>query len=366
MKLISVFSLFSLGVFTTIAAAQQKDSFAIQLYGEVYASAIPNKPFNNLRPAFHYNYTKANGVGMNLALARIHYSTQKFRTNLGFMAGDYPTANLAAEDSWARTIYEANVGFKLSKQKDIWVDAGVLPSHIGFETAIGRDNWSATRSIVADNSPYYETGIRFSYQINSKLYASLLAFTGWQRITFPRKEFQPAFGTQVLWKPSSKIAINHSTYLGTAPYTSVSINRYYSNLFGTIQLHPKLNAVVGWDFGWQPFKTGFSNTAFWNAWNAQFQYKPVLNKWHLTARYERFIDRSNILFELPEQIYHQFNVHHLSFNLDRFIGKGFLLRAEANYQSSPYPIFRKEDMLAYNQFSAFLIASYNFQYSKKR
>ena len=358
--------IFILVLFAGIANAQQKDSFALQLYSEVYASSIPNKPFDKNRPAFHYNYSKANNAGINLALARAHYSKQRFRTNLGLMAGDYPTANLAAEEPWAKIIYEANAGVKLSKTSDLWLDAGVLPSHIGFETAIGRDNWSATRSIVADNSPYYETGFRLSFQPGPKWYFAALMLTGWQRITFPRKKGEPDFGTQVTFKPSSKFFINHSSFIGRTPNAFSNANRYYSNLFATIQLHSKLAAQFGWDFGAEYRPTGLSKYVVWNAWCTQLQYKLIPDRWQLTTRYERFIDRKTILFELPEQIYHQFNVHHLSFNIDRFIGKGFFLRAEANYQSSPYPIFRKGTQLTDKQFSAFLMASYNFQYSKKR
>jgi hypothetical protein len=366
MKYLQLFLFLLMNVLFGVAKAQQQDSFALQLYSEVYGSIIPNKPFDKTRPAFHYNYTKANNAGINMALAKVHYSKQRFRTNLGLMAGDYATANLAAEEPWVRIIYEANAGVKLSNKKEFWLDAGVMPSHIGFETAIGRDNWAATRSIVADNSPYYETGLRISYQPNAKWYLALLSLTGWQRITPSGKKFQPAFGSQITYKPSSNFSINHSSYVGMAPYTFANLNRYYSNLFANFQLHSKLFVMLGWDMGVEAYKTGLRNYVVWNGWCAQVQYKRVPQKWQFTARYERFIDQYNILFELPEQIYHEFNVHHASFNIDRFLGKGFLLRAEANYQSSPYPLFRKNTQLAYRQFSAFLIASYNFQYSKKR
>lgn len=366
MKYLELFLLFLMNVLFGVAKAQQQDSFALQLYSEVYGSIIPNKPFDDKRPAYQYNYTGANKVGINMALTKVHYSKQRFRTNLGLMAGDYATANLAAEEPWARIIYEANAGVKLSNKKELWLDAGIMPSHIGFETAIGRDNWAATRSIVADNSPYYETGLRLSYQPNAKWYVAALALTGWQRITFAQEKKQPSFATQITFKPSSRFSINHSSFAGKAPYTFASVNRYYSNLHTTIQLYKNLAMLICWDMGIEYKPTAFRKNATWNAWNAQVQYKSSSSKWQFNARYERFIDRNTILFELPEQIYHQFNVHHASFNIDRFLGKGFLLRAEANYQSSPYPIFRKNTQLAYRQFSTFLIASYNFQYSKKR
>lgn len=58
-----------------------------------------------------------------------------------------------------------------------------MPSHIGFESAIGKDCWNLTRSILADNSPYYETGIKLGYTSkNEKLYLAGMYLNGWQRI----------------------------------------------------------------------------------------------------------------------------------------------------------------------------------------
>jgi hypothetical protein len=51
-----------------------------------------------------------------------------------------------------KNIYEANVGISLNKKNNLWVDAGVMPSHIGFESAISMDNWYLTRSLLAENS----------------------------------------------------------------------------------------------------------------------------------------------------------------------------------------------------------------------
>jgi hypothetical protein len=39
-----------------------------------------------------------------------------------------------------------------------------MPSHIGGETSLSFQNFNYTRSLVAENSPYYETGLE-SYGI---------------------------------------------------------------------------------------------------------------------------------------------------------------------------------------------------------
>ena len=90
--------------------------------------------------------------------------------------------NLQAEDAVTGQVFEASVGFKLSKHKEWWLDMGILPSHIGFESAIGADQLTLTRSMMADNSPYYESGFRLSYNSsNQKWFLALLCVNGWQR-----------------------------------------------------------------------------------------------------------------------------------------------------------------------------------------
>ena len=121
------------------------------------------------------------------------------------MAGTYPQDNMVAEQGALRYINEANIGVKISENKNLWIDAGIMPSHIGWESAIGKDNYTLTRSIAAENSPYFETGVRLSYTTdNGKWYLSGLVLNGWQRIAKPEGNQSISFGHQVTYKPSEK------------------------------------------------------------------------------------------------------------------------------------------------------------------
>jgi len=62
---------------------------------------------------------------------------------------------------------------KIHKTKILWIDAGIFGSHIGIESAVGKDSWNSTRNISADNSPYYELLLLLELQINSKQLASI-------------------------------------------------------------------------------------------------------------------------------------------------------------------------------------------------
>lgn len=342
----------------------QKDSITVELFAEGYVSSVPNHPTGKARPAFFYNYTKANSAGINLALAKVHYTSGPFRTNLGLMAGDYPKANLAKEEKWAQYIYEASAGYKLSNEYNAWIDAGVLTSHIGFESAIGKDNWAATRSIVADNSPYYETGIRVSARPNERWYLAMLTLTGWQTISVPTNQLGSHWGMQIMFSPSSIWTFNSSSYIGKV-YAEKNLTRIYSNFYTTCSVNDRAAITLGWDIGLQENYSDSRRTDVWNDLIGILHYRLKPGKWSATLRYERMMDKNNLLFSLPGNSDYQFDVNHASVNLDWQPVKNLLFRAEANYLQSPYALFFKGDQLVTKQFSAFFIASYNLQFSRK-
>ena len=182
------------------AAAQEikPKPFTVSGYLEAYYSYEFNKPLNNTKPSFFYSHNRANEVNLNLGFVKAAYATEKLRANLSLATGTYMNANYAAEPGVLKNIYEANLGVKLSSKKNIWLDAGILPSHIGWESAIGKDCPTLSRSLAAENSPYFETGIKLGYTSpNEKWYLSALVLNGWQRIQRVDGNTTPAFGTQV-------------------------------------------------------------------------------------------------------------------------------------------------------------------------
>jgi len=130
-----------------------------------------------------------------------------------------------------------------------------MPSHIGFESAIGRDCWNLTRSMLADNSPYYESGIKLGYTSkNEKLYLAALYLNGWQRIQRMPGNQTPSFGTQLTYKPISKILLNWSTYAGNEQPDSLMAWRYFNNIYGQFQITQKFGIIAGFDLGLQQIK----------------------------------------------------------------------------------------------------------------
>src|SRR6476620_9199769 len=159
-------------VITTIAfisithvAAQDssKTSLVLSGYTEAYYAYDFNKPVDNNRPYFLYSHNRHNEFNVNLAFLKASYNADRVRGSVAVGVGTYMNANYAAESGVLKNIFEANTGVKLSRNRNLWLDLGILPSHIGFESAISKDCWTLTRSIVAENTPYFESGARLTY-----------------------------------------------------------------------------------------------------------------------------------------------------------------------------------------------------------
>ena len=167
----------------------QSDSlgkFTFSGYGEVYYSYDLSQPDNHERPGFLYNHKRHNEINANLFLAKAAYDSKNYRGAFALMAGNYAQYNLSAEPVSLRNIYEATAGIKLTKKASLWLDAGIMPSHIGFESAISADCWTLSRSLVAENSPYYQSGAKLTFiSKNEKFTAVGLVLNGWQHIQRP-------------------------------------------------------------------------------------------------------------------------------------------------------------------------------------
>jgi len=119
-----------------LAKAQEEPKIKVTGYLEAYYGYDFNKPADHNRPGFIYSHNRTNEVNLNLGFIKAAYDSGMIRANLAVMAGTYANANLAAEPGVLKNIFEANAGVKLSKTENLWIDAGIFSSHIGFESAV--------------------------------------------------------------------------------------------------------------------------------------------------------------------------------------------------------------------------------------
>lgn len=304
-----------------------------------YAELYYNYDFSNIRnhekSNFLYNHKRQNELNANLLLLKANYLNNKYRANIGLMAGNYAYYNLSSEPNWAQFIYEANIGLKLSVKKNIWLDVGILPSHIGFESAISADCWTLTRSLLAENSPYYETGLKFSYTSKTqKVYISALLLNGWQRIRKPHFSQQPSFGAQVTYKPTSKLSLNYSNFIGTDKPQSLNSFRHFHDFYLQFEPTKKFGIIAGFDIG---FEKILNNK--YNNW-----FSPVIilrqrttEKTLVALRAEYYTDSNEII--VVTNTTNGFQTFGLSSNFDYEISDKIKFRIEGKLFNSKDKIF---------------------------
>ena len=304
---------------------------------EVYYSYDIGEPENHERPSFFYNHNKHNEVNLNLGFVKATYATEKVRANFSLMAGTYSQYNLAGEQGLLRNVFEANAGVRISKKHNLWIDAGIMPSHIGFESAIAKDCWNLTRSMLAENSPYYEAGVKLGYSSKSeKLYLALMYLNGWQRIQKLPGNQTPAFGTQLTFKPNKKITFNWSPYGGNEKPDSAKQLRFFNNFYGQFQISEKFGLLAGFDVGMQQQQKDTNAYYNWYSPVLIIQYK-IVDKFRVAVRGEYYSDKNGVIVFTGTP--NGFQTMGCSINFDFLPAENTMFRIEGRALSSRDKIF---------------------------
>lgn len=331
----------------TAVNAQEDPKIKVTGYVELYYGYDFNKPNDNNRPGLIYSHNRTHEVNLNLGFIKANYDNGLLRANLALMAGTYANANLAAEPGVLKNMYEANAGLKLSKSSNLWLDAGIFSSHIGFESAISKDCWTLTRNISSENTPYFEAGAKVTYITDdNKFTATALYLNGWQRIQRQNGNSQPAGGMQLTWKPTDKITLNYSNYLGTEGADSIRVRRFYNNLYGILQLSKQFGLTLGFDYGTQQQAKGSSdkNEILSPVAIARYTISP---KWAMAGRVEYYQDKHGIIITTGTP--NGFKTMGYSFNVDYSPVANAVVRLEGKVYDSKDKVFiRQQDLVDYN------------------
>jgi len=325
----------------TTTQQKVKGQLSISGYAEAYYSYDFGKPADNNRPGFLYSHNRSNEFNVNLAYVKGSYTAERVRANIALAAGTYMNANYAAEPGVLKNVFEANVGYKLSSKKNIWLDMGIMPSHIGFESAISKDCWTVTRSILADNSPYFESGAKLTYATdNNKWVFSAMALNGWQRIQRVAGNSLMSWGTQIQFKPSDKVSLNYSTFLGTDKPDTARLWRYFHNLYGILQLTDRFGLTLGFDIGQEQKHKGSSDYNVWYSPVAMLRYTPA-DHWAIALRGEYYSDEHGVIISTGTE--NGFKTSGFSANVDYLPVKNIALRLEGRMLNSKDDIFIKNN-----------------------
>ena len=326
-----------------VSATQANPNAGLTVSGYVEAYYSHDFTLNKTtpeRPGFLYNHRRNREVNINLAFIKAAYTGERVRGNLAIQVGNYAQYNYAAEQELTRNIFEANAGVKLAKNRDLWLDAGIFVSHIGFESAISKDCWTLTRSMLAENSPYYLSGAKVTYNTpDGKLTVLGMVTNGWQRVRKLDGYSGPSFSTQVQYRPSPMLTLNWSSFLGSDRPDSLRQGRFFNNLYAIINPAGRFGVILGFDVGTEqkPFvRQAGERIAGYNSWFSPVaiaRYK-TSEKSYVNARVEYYDDKRGIIIGIPG-----FQTMGYSLGYDYAIMPNALFRVEGKMYDSKSPIF---------------------------
>ncbi len=337
------------GVFSKPAAAQTSEpvnetpaNFHWQVFVDTYYAWDFQRPRDQNR-LYTTQPLRHNELGLNLGLLHAAYENANLRGQLGFQTGTYVESNLAAEPALFQGLYAASAGVKLHDA--LWLDVGVFPSHIGFEAIVSADNWTYSRSLIADYSPYYESGLKLSAN-HGEWQGALLVLNGWQNIR--DNNHDKAIGTQLQWKPIEQIQLNWSSFAGNeAPLEKATQWRVFNNFFAVYRPFDTWEIMAGLDYGLQQKLPAEG----WSQWlgtvlQSRWHLSP---EWRLAGRIESFSDPDQVLINTNTP--QGFQVGGASLNVDYAFHPLALWRIEGRVflsRDAIYPGAEKDQFSAVN------------------
>jgi hypothetical protein len=298
------------------------------------------RPYNfdrayTTQPARHAEFN------VNLAFVDAKLSGERVRGRLALQWGTSVQANYAGEPKIgsisgpevSRYIQEATVGYRVSPK--VWLDGGIFPAHLGYESWISRDNLTYTRSMVAEFSPYYEAGVKLTWAASPKVTATVAVLNGWQDISVYNTP--PAGGLRLDYSPSPKLTLSYDNFVGNAAADSAQARiRFYQDAI--VQYKPgsrwQLAAVVA--HGLQTNSADSQGTGTW--WGtvliAKYQPTPVFG---LVGRFEEYSDPHAII--VATGVPSSFRATGASIGTDLTLASRVLWRTELRTFRSPGDIW---------------------------
>ena len=319
-------------------AKQEEKDFELGGFVDLYYAYNANRPFNreNFVPGAGIAAKRSDEVQLNLVALEIKRDPRPVGFHVIAGIGDEleilhlgePEGEGVGRDTF-ENLYRASVSYAVSDR--LLIEAGVYPSHIGFESGLTRDNWNYTGSWAANFSPYYQAGVKAVYTFVDGWSAGLHVVNGWQIIG--DNNDGKSLGAHLGWS-SDRGFLTLNAWVGPELPDDDSSLRTLWDLVGSVNVSDDLALGFEADLGRQELPG--SDAAEWTALAGYLRYR-LAPAWAVAVRAEQVDDPDGGISGLPQTI------EEGTLTFEHRPHERVILKLEGRYDRSTEPIFASEE-----------------------
>lgn len=316
---------------------------AFHAFVDLYYAYNANHPADraNFVPGTGTTAKQADEFSVNLAQVEISMPAEPVGFKIAVGAGTAEDVLHAAEpggsEVW-RNLLLASVTYQTKVGRGLSFEGGIMPAHVGMEAFASKDNWSYTRSWLAEFSPYYETGIKVAYPFSDRWSGQLYVVNGWQ--TIGENNSAKTFGTQVAYG-SEKVSASFNTLAGPELPGNDSDWRLFGDFVLTARLAADWSVGASVDAARESQPSGAA-ASWWGA-AAYARFAPEGSDYAFALRVERFDDPEGAISGTPQDLTEG------TLTFEYRPSKHLVLKLEGRYDHSTAPVFATDALATPDQ-----------------
>jgi hypothetical protein len=337
MKLVFLFLSYFLFLQTAFCQKDSLGKVSVEGYIDTYYGYDFSNP-SDLNRAYFVSSARHHEFNINLAFVSLKYENSQVRGRFAPAVGTYMNSNYGNESLTLKHVLEASVGFKPFKNRNIWLDIGVLSSPHTNESAISKDQLVYSRSFAAEYAPYYLSGARLTLPIHKRLNFYFYIVNGWQVIQ--DNNSSKSIVTQFEYKPNERLALTWNTQLGNEK-SALNLDyrmRYFSDVYAVYNMTGKFSLTACASAGLQrKIIANKEVSQYWWQANVMARYRWT-NKFSFSGRFEYYNDKDNVQLK-PITSINPFDVYSGTACLNFQVTDNLLVRFESRHFFSKNAIF---------------------------